>query len=126
MLPQQWNGWKWLAIGWFIVITILFLLPGSAIPEENWLDRMHADKIVHVGFFATLLFLWRFSFSQKSTKVVVALLSVALIYGIAIELIQGAMGKHRSSDPWDVVADMCGAVLGLYVWWWVYKKNKPL
>jgi len=54
------------------------------------------------------------------------LLSAALAYGYLVEVIQREWIPNRSFDLYDVLADMAGSVLGLVVWLWVYKKNKPL
>jgi len=117
---------KWVAVGWLAAITILFILPGSAFPQERWFDKIYFDKWIHVGLFAVLLFLWRsaFIFSTKSSSPI--LLFLALLYGISIELIQGAWVINRSADVFDVLADMTGSVLGILVWKGLYKKNKPL
>jgi VanZ family protein len=113
-------------VGYFIIITILFCLPGSALPKENWLTRIGFDKIVHFCFFAALLFLWRIAFDQAHRNLSALLLICASVYGLLIEIIQAEWVPNRSFDLYDVVADAAGAVMGIYVWWRVYKKNKPL
>lgn len=117
---------RWLATGWFILINILFYLPGSALPKNNWLTSIHIDKWVHIGIFAILFFLWRTSFDRKWKYYNVLLLFLALIYGILVEIIQHNWVPNRDFDPWDVVADLAGSILGYLVWSGVYKKNKPL
>lgn len=126
MLQIDWSGWKWLAVGWLVLITVLFILPGSALPKENWLNAIHFDKWVHFGLFAILLFLFRFYYSPSSKFPNYLLIVFALVYGLGIEWIQGEWVENRSSDLWDVVADMAGAVAGLIFWLNRYKKNKPL
>ncbi|MGZ8538914.1 MAG: VanZ family protein [Flavisolibacter sp.] len=115
-----------LAVSFLIIITFLFCLPGSAFPKDNWLTGIGLDKIVHVSFFATLLFLWRTAFDQVHRNITTFLLVFAVIYGFLIEIIQSAWVPNRSFEIYDVVADAGGSVLGIVVWWWVYKKNKPL
>lgn len=115
-----------LAVSFLIIITILFCLPGSAFPKENWLSRIAFDKIVHVCLFAALLFLWRIAFDQVHRNITVFLLFMALVYGLLIEIIQSQWVPFRSFDSYDVVADAGGSLAGIIVWWWVYKKNKPL
>jgi len=106
---------KPLAIIWLLLISFLFFLPGSALPKENWLDDIYFDKWVHFGFFALLLFLWRFYFSPPIKFDTLCLLA-ALIYGVGVECIQHYLIANRSFDLGDVIADMAGALAGLLVW----------
>jgi VanZ family protein len=115
-----------LAITYFIIITILFCLPGSALPKENWFNRVGFDKVVHFCFFAALLFLWRTAYDKTLKNLTAVLLSFGFIYGILIEIIQTKWVPNRSFDLYDIVADAVGAVMGIFVWLRVYKKNKPL
>jgi VanZ family protein len=117
---------RWLAAFWLLIMTVLFVLPGSAFPEERWFDKVYFDKWVHVGLFAVLLFLWRSSIASPIKSYSMMLLCIALLYGLSIEVIQGAWVPNRSADIFDVVADMTGSLLGILMWQGVYKKNKPL
>ena len=111
------------AIIWLIFISILFLLPGSALPKQGWLSDIHFDKWVHFGFFALLLFLWRF-YWPAVTGYHFLVLALAFIYGLGIEFIQDWFVANRSFDVGDVIADMVGAVAGIFFWDW-YKKIDP-
>jgi VanZ family protein len=116
---------KQLAVVWLVVISILFFLPGSALPNEGLFGIPHFDKYVHMGFFALLVFLWRFYF-RKENRYTYLLFALACGYGLAVELIQHYLIVNRSFDLGDVVADLFGAAIGLYTWTRVYKKNRPL
>jgi VanZ family protein len=115
-----------LAIGWLIFISVLFFLPGSALPEENWLSKIYIDKWVHIGFFAVLIFLWRSSFNWDIYKYNLFLLFSAVLYGCFVEVVQLYWVANRSFDVYDIISDTVGSILGLLVWLQVYKKNKPL
>jgi VanZ family protein len=117
---------KSVAIGWLVLISILFFLPGSALPEENWLGKIYIDKWVHIGFFAVLIFLWRSSFNWATDKYNLFLLFSAVLYGCLVEVVQLYWVANRSFDVYDVISDTVGSALGLLVWLQVYKKNKPL
>ena len=125
LISFNWKGWKKLAIIWSVTITILFCIPGTAFPKQNWLSDLHFDKWVHFGFFAILVFCWRFYFPVTNAYDWL-ILFFALIYGILVEIIQHHLIKNRAFDVWDVIADMTGAVAGLLFWWYLYKKDKPL
>jgi VanZ family protein len=112
---------KVFAILWLVIISVLFFLPGSALPKENWLDVIHFDKWVHIGFFALLLFLWRFYF-RPGKKYHVIILVLALIYGLGVEAVQHYLVENRSFDLFDVIADMTGAITGILFWGGYIKK----
>lgn len=108
-----------LAIIWFIISTILLTLPGSDIPKAGWLDKIHFDKIVHIGMFALLSLLWCFALLKKTSdkkKLRQWFLSVTVIwivYGIAMEFVQRYFIPGRSFDINDMIADAAGAIAGL-------------
>ena len=104
---------------WLLLITVLFLLPGSALPKNEMIIP-HFDKYVHFGFFAVLLFLWRYQFAV-AVKYSVLLLLIAVIYGLGIELTQHYLIANRSFDIGDVWADIAGAVAGLLAWRYIKK-----
>ncbi|MFL5811287.1 MAG: VanZ family protein [Flavisolibacter sp.] len=124
----KWKLWqsKWLAISYFVLISILFFLPGSALPESDWLTKIDFDKFVHVGLFALLLFICRSAFNVKIKNYSLLLFIGAVLYGFLVEVIQLKWIPNRSFDLYDVVADSLGSFLGLFTWTRVYKKNKPL
>jgi len=117
---------KPVAIGWLILISILFFLPGSALPKENWFDKIYIDKWVHVGLFAVLIFLWRSSFNWDINSYNLLLLLAAVLYGFLVEVVQLNWIPNRSFDMYDVLSDASGSIVGLLVWLGVYRKNKPL
>ena len=126
MLQAKWLRSKALAIGWFLLMNILFFLPGSALPKTHWLAEIHIDKWVHVGLFAILIFLFCSAFNFSFPKKIWTVLIAAIIYGFLVEIVQKLWVLNRSFDLYDVLADTAGSSLGLFVWLRVYKKNKPL
>jgi uncharacterized membrane protein len=113
------------AIGDFIFFTILFCLPGSALPKEDLFSKIWIDKWVHIGIFTTLLFLWCGVVVPGHFKSYLLLIFFAVLYGYLIEVIQDRFIPNRSFDWGDLLADFVGSVIGLLVWR-RYKKNRPL
>lgn len=113
---------KGLAIAWFLIMCTLFFLPGSALPQEDWLNKIYFDKWVHVGLFAVLIFLWRSAFDPNFNNYNWFLIFSAVLYGLLVEFIQRQWVANRSFDLYDVVADGTGSIIGLVVWLRVYKK----
>lgn len=126
------NGLKGIipAIIWFILITILLVLPGSSFPQENWLSGIYFDKIVLFVMFAVLVFLvCRGLFYSKKWDInpLQAFLFVsflASVYGLIIEFIQEDFIPNRSFDWFDVVADLSGALFGYVLSLFYYKSKK--
>ena len=122
MLKWKIFRYKAVAIAWFLIMCVLFFLPGSAFPESDWMGKIDFDKIIHVGLFSVLLFLWRSSFNLNRPNYGWALLGAAVIYGFTVEVIQLYWIPNRSFDLFDVLADSIGSALGLLIWSRVYKK----
>ena len=104
-----------LAVLWLLFISVLFFLPGTAFPKENFLTKIFFDKWVHFGFFAVLVFLWRFYF-PAIRKYAVLLLVAAFCYGLGVELIQHFFVSSRSFDIGDLIADLVGGIAGIWFW----------
>lgn len=122
MLRANWLKSKPLAISWFIVMNVLFVLPGSALPKAGWFNDIQLDKWVHVGLFAVLVFLWCSAFTPLFKKIWLVLV-VAIAYGLLVEIVQKNWVPNRSFDLYDVLADAAGSVLGLVVWLRVNRKK---
>lgn len=113
---------KFVAVLWLLIMCVLFFLPGSVLPEPNWLNQIHFDKIVHIGLFAILLFLWRSAFNLQGKNYYWMLFITAILYGFLVEIVQLNWVPNRSFDLYDVLADSVGSALGLWVSGQVYKK----
>lgn len=113
-----------LPIAALIFFTVLFCLPGSVLPKEDWLTKIYFDKWVHIGIFTVLLFLWCRALTVDTQRAVIFLVGIAILYGLLIELIQDRLVANRSWDMGDVVADFFGTIIGVLIWYW-YKKINP-
>lgn len=104
-----------LAVIWLLIISVLFFMPGSALPQNDLFTIPLFDKYVHAGFFAILVYWWRayFRATLKYNKYVLVL---AFGYGLSVEIIQHYLIINRSFDGWDLVADTAGAAVGLFMW----------
>ena len=125
MFLLAWKVYKPLAIACLIICTTLFVLPGSAFPQGGWMDAVFFDKWVHCGLFFLLVYLWRFFFPVETIFHQLVFL-FAFIYGLGIEVMQHYLVLNRSFDLGDLVADLMGAFLGIWLWTKGYKKNRPL
>jgi len=103
---------KWIAWALLIGMSMLFCLPGSALPKQSWLDGLHVDKWVHAGFFFVLVLAWSAAFRLPPW----AVYGGAFLYGAAVEIVQHQWIAHRSFDAWDLAADTLGIILGGLAW----------
>ncbi len=116
------------AIGWLLLVTLLLVLPGQAFPQETWLSNIQFDKIVHIGLFAVLTWLFCRGLYQtfpqarlKSNFIYIA--PAAVVYGLVMEFVQKYYVPFRSFDVYDVVADGIGAFAGYFFSVWLYFKK---
>jgi VanZ family protein len=103
------------AVLYLIFISVLFCLPGSVLPKEDWLSKIYFDKWVHTGFFVMLLLLWLWALMPAKKEVVWFLLA-AVVYGITVEIVQYYFIPNRSFDLTDWAADVTGSLIGLWLW----------
>ena len=123
MLQANWLKSKVLAISWLLLMCILFVLPGSALPEENWFADIQLDKWVHIGLFSVLIFLWCSSFQLGLPGTSWIIIIIAIFYGILVEFVQKTWIPNRSFDLYDVLADGIGSIVGLVLWLRVNRKK---
>ena len=111
-------------IAWFFVVLILVTLPGEDIPQPKgwfeWINLIQFDKIVHIGIFGLLSFLFTrpiarsSSFSPKEKWRYFLKIALAVcIWGLTTELIQKFYIPTRSFDLVDWAADSIGALTSL-------------
>jgi hypothetical protein len=112
------------AIAWLIVVTLLLILPGSAFPKENWLDRIGFDKWVHFFLFVLLVFLWCHAYRvAKSIKIFIVISILSVLYGVGMEYVQANLVPNRDFDRGDIVADAVGVAAGFAISWYRYIKK---
>ena len=112
-----------LAVLYFLFISVLFVLPGSAFPKDDWLAKIWFDKWVHIGLFAGLALAWCWALGVARKKALYIVCFVLAFYGIVVELVQHFFVPNRSYDIGDWIADLIGSVLGLWAWFRRYIKK---
>ena len=111
----------WPGIAWFFVVAVLVFMPGEDVPSIGWMQAYHIDKLVHVGMFAGLTYLFSlpylnsgFSVTKKRNSfIIISIIFIA--WGLGVEYIQKYYAYHRSFDLFDWVADSIGVVLAFLV-----------
>ena len=107
-----------IAIAYTLLITAALLTPITA-PQK--IEIPFADKMVHLIINAVLFMVWAsYVFSGKTntktkkTYTLPLLFVCTLLYGILIEVVQGSFIPTRGADFFDVVANLCGLILGFF------------
>ncbi len=114
-------------LSWFLITTVLLVIPGSDLPKDPFLEAIYFDKWVHIGLFGLLTVFGCYPFLQyKNSKNIFIRMTIAVIvYGIVMEFIQKYCTHGRSFDITDIIADAVGAILG-YLFITYLTKKKPL
>jgi VanZ family protein len=104
-----------IAIAYTLLVTAALLTPITGAPK---IEIPFADKMVHLIINAGLFVVWAsYVFSGKTntkTYTLPLLFVCTLLYGILIEVIQGSFIPTRGADFFDVVANVCGLILGFF------------
>jgi VanZ family protein len=102
------------------LITFLFLLshtPGRSLPEATLFGL---DKLWHALAYASLaaaaLWAWLPQVNKRPRQGLGAILLFCLLYGISDEFHQSFI-PGRNASPADRAADVLGAALFLWCWW---------
>ena len=106
------------ALTWVIIVTVLLCLPGSALPKENWFDKIWLDKWIHLILFLIMVYLWCQYVSASGGEKIRYFRQIAIyffLYGIAMELVQKYFIPNRSFDLKDILADGLGCSIGLLI-----------
>lgn len=107
-------------IQWFassayaIFLLVISLLPGGNLPSvPDWFSLFSPDKVAHFGAYGLFALLLSVTFSKgRIYRAILYAVSIAAVYGIVMEILQGISGTGRHFDPVDMVANLLGAILG--------------
>ncbi|HQW84393.1 MAG TPA: VanZ family protein [Ferruginibacter sp.] len=105
---------------WFLLTLTAISIPGYDLPEvDNWLIEINYDKLIHVGLFAVLAFLFMYPVIKSNLVVklkwrYIFIIAIAcIVWGFCTELIQKFLIPGRSYSLSDWLADGLGAVVAV-------------
>ena len=118
---------RW-AIAWAIVILVLCLIPGKALPEWNWFALLDLDKLVHAAMFFILavLLAQAFLIQGSPARCILWAVIISVAYGLATEFMQGLEVLGRRTDVNDMIANSAGAFLAAVYVNWKVRKARPI
>ncbi len=114
---------------YFLIIALFFTVLiawGSFLPSDEFetITFDLYDKIVHIGGYGVLTFSWFLAIRPRTNefkKVVLLILALGL-YGIIIEVLQGALSAHRKADIFDILANFVGVMLAFLTFYFISHK----
>jgi VanZ family protein len=117
------------AVLWLVFVTLAILTPGNNLPKVPLF--LYADKLIHLGVFAVLTFLW----SRVGTidhqgaliwkKLLTNLLVFTIIFPILVEYLQMYV-PNRSFEIEDIIANLTGGIIGFIGFIILYKAGSRL
>lgn len=107
-----------LAITWALIILGLCSMPGQYIPSVSLLEMLSFDKWVHAGMFfvlCSLLFV-NVKKTTSSKNNIYLFLILGILYGSALEVMQGTLFSNRSADWNDIIANSFGCIVAFFLY----------
>ena len=115
------------AILWAILI-LYFSTKGKINLPDSWGNLLSMDKIGHFWIYGIFTFLLLrgliFPFSKWKEKGVQIALSISILYGIGLEVIQYAFFPGRYFEFLDIIANIIGSFIGLLFFNFLMKKHE--
>ncbi len=115
---------------WALIILILCGAPSSGFPSSRFFNIPHFDKIVHFGLyvvFALLLVSENNTLRNKggiTKRSIFIALTIAILYGLLIEILQRYVFISRGADLLDFLANTLGAIFAIFIYKLVNKLSK--
>ena len=108
-----------IALGFTTALTYLSLADLSKMPS---IGVSFSDKVFHFLAYAVMTMVW-FNYSRTlnnltKTKQIVVAVVISAVFGMIIELLQGALTATREADVNDIIANNLGVLMAaLFIWW---------
>lgn len=98
-------------------MSYLCLVSSNKIPVINIPDL---DKCIHTFFHLVFTFVWFLFFSKQLqvdtiSKPLLFSVAFSFAFGIIIEILQNIVTTTRNADAFDIVANMVGTILAVFV-----------
>ena len=123
MLKRIKNWWLdnslWVALSVSLLIIVASLIPTDVLPTPHLKD---SDKLLHGSAYIGLIWVWLLAFRNRYSikKGIILFLSLS-VFGIILEILQGALTTFRTPDWRDALANLVGLVVGLVTYKQFYK-----
>jgi VanZ family protein len=97
------------AAGYSITLAVLSLVSNDTLPN---LGTDYDDKVYHLLAYALLTFLWFKVFTNfNNSKPILLAFIISIVFGIIIEVLQGAFTVVRDPSIMDILANSIGVAI---------------
>lgn len=108
------------SIIWTIVIILLSIMPSQSLNQFSWSDMWNIDKLGHLTFYGLHTFLLLLamrgdSVHKRRQKEWVFAPFLTILLGFCMELIQYCFFADRHFDVLDLIANIIGSIVGLFI-----------
>ena len=104
------------ALFWAVLIAVLHVIPGQNLSFIKLDDLFQLDKLFHLLVFAIGAWLLLCALKKQYTNAAFRYTFIVYtLYGILLELMQGFFFKGRHADLLDLIADIAGVILALWI-----------
>ena len=115
------------AVLWSFLIFFLSTMGGVNLPA-SWLDFIALDKVGHLVVYGLFCILLLGGFARNRTRElkqngIIMALGISIIYGIGMEVVQYSFFPGRFFELPDIIANIIGSILGLYLFKRFIHKN---
>lgn len=107
---------------WPTLIVLIVIIYATWVPKPIDSDYIpllpHIDKLIHAIMMGGLVGAIAFDYKRQerrhmlTLKVMAVITAGVMIFGAVDEVVQGLLPIGRPSDPWDLLADWAGSLIG--------------
>jgi VanZ family protein len=98
-----------ISILYTIALAIVSLISFENLPN---LEVENSDKMAHFFTYGILCLVWYLALKNyKISKPLLVASSIAIFYGIILEVLQGTLTEERISEGYDILANCFGVVI---------------
>lgn len=115
--------YNWLAVLWTFTIIVLCLESTNNLPK---IKVKEIDKLVHACIHFVFTFLWFLTFINfklNFKKAILCAFLFSMFFGISLEILQKLLTTTRQADILDVLANVAGAFLAVFLINYLERKN---
>ena len=97
-----------------LLLAILSLVPiNGDVPHFGF---SFDDKIYHlIAYFILTILLYVYASKLRGNSKILLVFGIAVIYGIIIEVLQEMLSSERASEIFDVIANVSGSLIAVFV-----------
>jgi VanZ family protein len=121
------NKYLWAAIFWTVLIAVACLLSASNFKDLEKVDMPAKDKFLHAFFYFVFTLLWYLGLHALKVydrfRRRIWAFTIAVGYGIIMEICQALLTDSRSADVMDAIANSAGSAIAVFALW-CYQKIK--